>query len=71
MGRIGSEQDGLDPGGLVLASLAESLELLAAAALAGLFVVRFAAHLLAKSAALAELAEAAHRFLDGLTGTNP
>jgi hypothetical protein len=56
---------------LVLASLAESLELLAAAALAGLLVVRFAAHFLAKSATLAQLAEAAHRFLDGLAGTNP
>jgi len=56
---------------LVLASLAQSLELLTAAALTGLFIVRFAAHFLAKSAALAKLAETANRLLNGLAGTNP
>jgi hypothetical protein len=56
---------------LVLTSLAQALEFLAAATLTRLFVVGFAAHFLAQSAPLAKLAEAANRFLDGLTGTNP
>jgi hypothetical protein len=55
----------------VLASLAQTLELLAAPSLAGLLVVGLATHLLAKSAPLAKLTEAADRLLDGLTGTNP
>jgi len=55
----------------VLARFAQALELLAAAALAGLFIVRFATHFLAKPTSLAEFAEAAHRFLNGFTGTNP
>jgi hypothetical protein len=62
---------GLDPGDLVLTGLAQSLEFLAAAALAGFLVVGFATHLLAKPASFAQLAEAANRFLDRLTGTNP
>jgi hypothetical protein len=56
---------------LVLASLAQALEFLAAAALARLFIIGFATHLLAKSAPLAKLAEAADGLLDGLAGTNP
>src|SRR5262249_48660683 len=60
-----------DPGNLVLAGLSQSLELLAAAALARFLIIGFATHLLAKSASLAQLAEAAHRFLDGLTRSNP
>ena len=55
----------------MLASLAQALELFAAAALAGLFIVGFATHFLAKSTPLAKLAEAANRLLNGLTGTNP
>jgi hypothetical protein len=55
----------------VLASLAQALELFAAAALAGFFIVGFASHFLAKSTPFAKLAEAADRLLDGLTGTNP
>jgi len=58
-----------DPGGL--ASLAEALQLLAAAAFAGLLVVRLAAHLFAKTATLAELSESADGLLDRLTGTDP
>lgn len=54
-----------------LASLAEALEFLATSALTGLFVVGLAPHFLAKTAALAEFAEASHRFLDRLAGTNP
>ena len=60
-----------DPGGLVLAGLAQALELLSTSALAGLLVVGFATHFLAKTASLAQLAEAAHRFLDRLAGTHP
>jgi len=56
---------------LVLTGLAKPFEFLAAAALAGLFVVRFATHFLAKPTSLAEFAKAAHRFLYGFTGTNP
>jgi hypothetical protein len=54
-----------------LASLAKALELLSASAFAGLFVVRLPPHLFAKPAALAQLAEAAHRFLDRLARTDP
>jgi hypothetical protein len=57
--------------GLVLTSLAQALEFLAAATLTGLFVIGFAAHFLAQSAPLAKFAEAADRLLDGLSGTNP
>jgi hypothetical protein len=57
--------------GLVLSSLAQALEFLAAATLTGLFVIGFAAHFLAQSAPLAKFAEAADRLLDGLSGTNP
>jgi hypothetical protein len=60
---------GSDPGGL--AGLAEPLELLAASALAGLFVIGLAPHLFPEAAALAELAEASDGFLDGLAGTDP
>jgi hypothetical protein len=60
-----------DPGDLVLASLAQAFQFLAAATLAGLFIVCLAAHFLAKSAPLTKLAEAANRLLNGLTGTNP
>jgi hypothetical protein len=56
---------------LVLAGLSQALELLAAAALAGLLIVGFTTHLLAESTPLAQLAEAADRFLDRLAGTNP
>jgi hypothetical protein len=56
---------------LVLARLAQSLELLAASALAGLLIVGFATHLLAEPASLAQLAEAADRLLDRLASTNP
>ena len=55
----------------MLAGLAQSLQLFAATALTGFFIVGFAAHFLAKSAPLAKLAEAANRLLDGLAGTNP
>jgi hypothetical protein len=54
-----------------LAGLAEPLELLAAAALAGLLVIGLPTHLLAEAAALAELAEAADRLLDRLARTDP
>jgi hypothetical protein len=60
-----------DSGDLVLARFTQPLKLLAASALAGLFIVRFATHFLAKPTSLAEFAEAAHRFLNGFTGTNP
>jgi hypothetical protein len=56
---------------LVLAGLAQALELLAAAALAGLLIIGLSSHLLAKSAPLAQFAEAAYRLLDRLAGTNP
>ncbi len=71
--RLGGSVDRLrsDSGDLVLARFAQSLELLAAPALARLFIVRFATHFLAKPTSLAEFAEAAHRFLNGFTGTNP
>ena len=55
----------------MLARLAQTLELFAAAALAGLLVVGFATHFLAKSTPLAEFAEATDCFLDGFTRTNP
>ncbi len=61
----------LDPGGLVLAGLAKSLELLAASTLAGLLVVGFATHFLAEAAPFAQLAEASYCFLDRLAGTHP
>jgi hypothetical protein len=54
----------------VLTSLAQSLEFLTAATLAGLFVVGFAAHFLAKSAPFTKLSEATNRLLNRLTGTN-
>ena len=60
---------GSDAGGL--AGLAEPLELLAAAALAGLLVISLAPHLFPEAAALAELAEAPYGFLDRLAGTDP
>jgi hypothetical protein len=60
-----------DTRGLVLASLAQSLELLASSSFTGLFVVGFAAHFLAQSAPLAKFPEAANRLLNGLAGTNP
>jgi hypothetical protein len=47
-----------------LASFAEALEFLATSALTGLFVVGLAPHFFAKTAALAEFAETADRFLD-------
>ena len=56
---------------LFLAGLSQSLEFLAATALTGLLIVGFTPHFLAKAAPLAELAEAANRFLDGLASTNP
>jgi hypothetical protein len=56
---------------LALASLALPLEFLATAAFTGLLIVGFATHFLAKSAPFAKLAEAANRFLDRLTSTNP
>jgi hypothetical protein len=56
---------------LVLASLAQTLELFAATALAGLFVVGLATHFLTESTPLAQFAEAANRLLNGFTGTNP
>jgi len=58
-----------DAGGL--ASFSEALQLLTPAALTRLLVIGFAPHLLAKSAALAQFAEAADGFLDRLAGTNP
>ncbi len=58
-----------DPGSL--ASLAKTLQLFAAAALTWLLVVGLAPHFFAQSTALAELAEAANRFLNRLAGTNP
>jgi hypothetical protein len=63
------EREGSDPGGL--ASLAESLQLLATATLAGLLVIGLAPHLLAEPAALTELAEASDRLLDRLAGSDP
>ena len=54
-----------------LSGLAEALEFLAAPALAGLLVVGLATHLLAESAPLAQLAEAADRLLDRFAGTHP
>lgn len=62
---------GLDPGPLVLAGLAEALQLLATAALARLLIVRLAAHLLAETAALTELTKPTDGFLDRLPRTNP
>jgi hypothetical protein len=56
---------------LVLAGLAQPLEFLAAAALAGFLIVGFATHFLSKSTPFAKLAETADRFLDRLTRTNP
>jgi hypothetical protein len=61
--RIGAEGRS-DAGGR--ASLAEALQLLAAAALTGLLIVGLAPHFLAETAALAELAEAPDGFLDRL-----
>jgi hypothetical protein len=58
-----------DPGGL--ASLAEALQFLAPAALAGLFIVSLAPHLLAKTATFAKFPETADRLLDRLAGTDP
>ena len=55
----------------MLTGFAESLEFLAAPALAGLLVVGLAAHLLAEPAPLAQFAEASDRLLDRLTGTHP
>ncbi len=60
-----------DPGGLVLAGLAQALELLSTSAFAGLLIVGFATHFLAKTASLAEFAEAANRLLNRLAGTHP
>jgi hypothetical protein len=60
-----------DPGDLVLARFAEAFELLAPAALAGLLIVGFATHFLAQPTSLAKFAKAAHRFLNGFTGTHP
>ena len=54
----------------MLAGLAESLEFLAAPALAGLLVVGLSTHFLAEAASFAELAEAADRLLDRLAGTH-
>jgi hypothetical protein len=55
----------------VLTGLAESLQFLAAASLAGLLIVRLAAHLFAEAAPLAELPEPSDRFLDRLSRANP
>jgi hypothetical protein len=55
----------------MLAGLAQSLEFFSATAFTGFLIVGFAAHFLAKSAALTKLAEAANRLLNGLAGTNP
>jgi hypothetical protein len=55
----------------MLAGLAQAFELLSASALAGLLIVGFATHFLAKTASLAQLAEASDRFLDRLAGTHP
>jgi hypothetical protein len=60
---------GSDSGGL--SGLAESFELFAASALAGLFVIRLAPHFFPKAAAFAQLAEASNGFLDRLAGTDP
>ena len=67
--RSESPEERSDPGGL--ASFAEALELLSAAAFAGLFVVSFAPHLFAEPASLAKFTEATNRFLDRLAGTDP
>jgi hypothetical protein len=56
---------------LVLPRLPQALEFFAATPLAGLFVVGFATHFLAKSTPLAKFAEAPDRLLNGFTGTNP
>jgi hypothetical protein len=55
----------------MLAGLTQSLELFAAPTLAGLFIIGFAAHFLAKSASLTKFAEAADRLLNRLTRTHP
>jgi len=55
----------------VLAGLAESLQLFATAALAGLLVVGLPAHLFAEAAPLAELPEPSDCFLDRLSRANP
>lgn len=55
----------------MLAGLAESLQLFAAAALAGLLIVSLAAHFLAEPASLAKFAEPSNGLLNRLTGANP
>jgi hypothetical protein len=55
----------------MLAGLAEPLQLLAATALAGLFIVCLATHLFPEAAALAELAETTDGFLNRFPRTNP
>jgi len=47
-----------------LSSLAKTLQLFATAALAGLLIVGFAPHFFTQTTALAELTEAADRFLN-------
>src|SRR5262249_32979858 len=58
-----------DAGGL--ASLAEPLQLLAAAALTGLLVVGLTPHLFTQSTSFAELAKTTDRFLNRFAGPNP
>jgi hypothetical protein len=66
-----SDQEASDARDLVLASLPEALEFFAASSLARFLVIGLASHFLAQTAPLAELAEAADRFLDGFTSTDP
>jgi len=68
---VGFGWGGLNPRALVLAGLAESLQLFAAAALAGLLIIGLAAHLLAEPASLAKFAEPTNSLLNRLTGANP
>ena len=55
----------------MLAGLAQAFQLFTATALAGFFIIGFAAHFFAKAASFAKLAEAADSLLNGLAGTNP
>jgi hypothetical protein len=55
----------------MLASLSQPLQFFAATAFAGLLIIRLSAHFLAEPAPLAQFAEAANRFLNRFTGTNP
>ena len=55
----------------VLTGLAQSLQFLTPSPLARLLVVGFPPHFFTQSTSLAQLAEAANRFLNGLTRTDP